>query len=189
MSLDNARVRFYFQNQARIEEWTALRMEAAAAAHAWLVGLEPEMRRLAGELGDDVLIEAKVDDAQGWPCFRLYRRTWRCGAEFPVSVILQWPRNGAMLTESGQPYVALDSGRGTPIGVALRNSPAVQETRKRRKETTSIYCVAWGRVPPNGPFPDTADEYRKRLVDALEGAWKVYAPLVDEAVSGVPAVP
>jgi len=30
------------------------------------------------------------------------------------------------------------------------------------------------------PFPEAAEEYRSRLLDALRAAWTDYAPLVDE---------
>lgn len=185
MTLDNERIRFYFRNSKQIEEWAALRIEAAAAVHQWLCEIEPDVHNLATELGLDVEVEVETAETQGWPFFRLLRQHWRCGRTGPppVSVILQWARTSTTLCESNLPYVALASGKEDPIGTALRRSAAVQDVRKSRKDQPATpYMVGWGRVPLSGAFPKTADDYRAALVEALRKAWTDYAHHVDAAV-------
>lgn len=184
MSLENERMRFYFRNCNQIEEWVALRSEAAGAVHQWLCEIEQDVLNLATELGPDVELENETAEKQPWPFFRLLRPSWRCGRSgpVPVCVTLQWHRTNTTLCGANLPYVALASGKEDLIGAALRHSQEVQAVRKSRKDQTSVYSVGWGRVLLPGAFPETADEYRAALVAALRKAWTDYAHHVDAVV-------
>ena len=56
MSLDDDRIRFYFKHREQIEQWAALRTEAAAAVDEWMEQLGPSLEALASELGPDVRV-------------------------------------------------------------------------------------------------------------------------------------
>jgi hypothetical protein len=51
MSLDDDRVLFYLRHRDQIEEWAALRTEAAVAVDGWLFELRPRIETLCSELG------------------------------------------------------------------------------------------------------------------------------------------
>lgn len=180
MNLDNERVRFYFRNAKHIETWAVLRVEAAAAVHEWLCGLEEDVQRLSAELGEEVVLQAVTSETEAWPSYRLYRRNWAVPGERPtVAVCLQWARTTTTLYEMNLPYVGLTGGKDDALCVALRGSEDMKAARKRLQHQVSPYFLGWGRVLPPGAFPEAADAYRDALVDRRRAAWVEYAKLVD----------
>jgi len=76
MSLDDERVRFYLRNRDRIEEWAALRAEAAAAIDEWLFELRPAVEDLAQGFGSDVRVDVIDEGGFAYPSYRLVRTSW-----------------------------------------------------------------------------------------------------------------
>ena len=123
MSLADERVLFYLRNQARIEEWAALRVDAAAAIDEWLCALEPAIEQLAAELGPDVSAESVLESDQAWPAFRLTRETWIDeDADTVVAVGLQWGRGRTTLHGTNTPYVGLIGAKTHTLGAEMRQS-------------------------------------------------------------------
>ena len=79
MSLDDERVRFYFRHREQIEQWAALRSEAAAAVDEWMTQLAPDIEDLAKSLGPDVKLRVWTGADQAYPSYRLTRATWGFG--------------------------------------------------------------------------------------------------------------
>lgn len=179
MSLDDERVRFYFRNREQIEQWAALRSEAAAAVDEWMVQLEPDVALLAHELGTDVTLSAYVGSDQAYPSYRLTRPGWRATGveERPACVALEWPRARTILRGSNTPYVGVRASKDLAIGTALRASEEVRRVRLARKDASNQWWVAYTYVAPKGEFPTASDAYRGDLIAALRAAWEAYAPL------------
>lgn len=156
MSFDDERVRFYLRHRARLEEWAGLRSEAVAAVHAWLVGLRPDVKRLASELGPDVLVQARVSDDTDWPSFLLFRSAWPVRSEGPAAcVALEWGRRRVVLHDDDWPYVGLRSFKDDPIGIALRQSEPLRRIRTSARTSrarcgsgTDMSCPAASFRPP-----------------------------------------
>lgn len=88
-----ARARFYFDNYKRIEEWAALRREAAAALHEQLVALTEQLQ--ADTAGRENLLCRTADiDEGGYPRVILERPQWRHAGEAsaPYGIALEWER-------------------------------------------------------------------------------------------------
>lgn len=45
-----------------------------------------------------------------------------------------------------------------------------------------MWWRAYAYMRPNAPFPDQADDYRRRLVTALQETWIAYVPAVDRGL-------
>lgn len=180
MSLEDERVRFYFRHREVIEEWAALRGEAAVAVDEWMTQLGPDIDDLAASLGPDVRMTAFLDENHAWPAFRLVRTSWGYDAadEDGVSISLEWLRARTTMRGELTPYVGVRAHKGHPAGVAIRASDAFRQTKQSRKDRGSAWWPAYGYVAPPLDFPSSADGYRDVLVDALRAAWSAYAPLV-----------
>ena len=89
----NARARFYFDNYKRIEEWAALRREAAAALHEQLVALTEQLQAHMASREDLLCRTADIDEG-GYPRVILERPQWRQAGETsaPYGIALEWER-------------------------------------------------------------------------------------------------
>ncbi len=189
MSLDDERVRFYLRHREQIEQWAALRAEAANAIDDWLVELAPKVEELAASLGPDVRVRTQLVGT-AYPAFRLVREAWGFGdAQEPAaSISLEWQRGKTTLRGGGTPYVGLRSFKTTDIGGKLRASEAARRARAARKETTSDWWSGYAYVPPPPPtFPAEVEPYREVLVQALRSAWETYEPIVSALVDAPPS--
>lgn len=131
-----ARARFYFDNYKRIEEWAALRREAAVALHEQLVALTEQL--LADTAGrDDVLCRTADIDEGGYPRVILERPQWRQGGETsaPYGIALEWERT--LIDRLGQ----------VRLNVGVRGS-----TAHARYEEVSVSvreaAASWKRILP-----------------------------------------
>lgn len=179
MSLDDERVRFYFRNREQIEEWAAIRSEAAAAVDEWMVQLEPDVAALAHELGPNVRLDAHVGSEQAYPSYRLTRPEWHApnSDARPACIALEWPRGRTILRGSNTPYVGVRASKDVALGAALRASEDVRRVRLARKDASNQWWVAYAYVPPKAEFPAASDAYRADLINALRAAWQAYVPL------------
>lgn len=88
-----ARARFYFDHHRRIEEWAALRREAAAALHEQLVALSEQLQADLTDR-DDILCRTADVEEGGYPRVILERPHWRRVGEAsaPYGIALEWER-------------------------------------------------------------------------------------------------
>ncbi len=190
MSIDDERVRFYFRHRIQIEEWAALRSEAAAAIDEWMEQLGPDCTELAETLGRQVKLRAHIGKDQAYPSFRLRDDAWPIGGDDDLACIaLEWPRNQTTMRKGYMPYVGVRSPKSHSMGVALRNSEALKQARFGRKDlhsAASAWWPAYSYVTPAPDFPLSADAYRDTLIEALRGAWTTYAPIVTSVLAPTP---
>lgn len=111
----DARARFYFDNYKRIEEWAALRREAASALHEQLVTLSEQLQAdTAGR--DDLLCRTADIEEGGYPRVILERPQWQREGEAsaPYGIALEWERN--LIDRLGQIklYVGVRGSSGHP---------------------------------------------------------------------------
>jgi hypothetical protein len=186
MTLNDERVQFYFRHREQLEEWFALRSDAAAAIDEWLAALSVDLDSLVAELGDG-LQSVPVLEETAYPSLYLKRSTWpgTTESDAPVSIGLQWAKGKTLLGSTNAPYVGVRSDRTSAIGLALRDDGEFQERRKQRKDRGTPWWPAFSYVLPREPFPDRADDYRNCLIDSIREAWKAYAPAIDRAVASL----
>jgi hypothetical protein len=189
MTIDDERVRFYFRHRDQLEEWLALRVDAAAAVDEWLAALKPDVESLAAELGPDVELMPAVERYEAWPGLYLKRKAWPGRQsddgkfdEDVVAIGMQWGRGKTILGESSAPYVGVRVKSDTRIGRALTADADFQSKRRQRKETPTAFWRAYGYVHPGQPFPEQADEYRGMLMKSLRDAWSADSPAIDRSV-------
>lgn len=188
MSIDDERVRFYLRHRAQLEEWQALRTEAATAIDEWLSALKPDVEAAVEALGGDLQLVSLVDDGS-YPSVDLRRPWWQGAekAEADVQVGLQWARRKSLLGPDSAPYVGVRSNRDTAIGTALREDQEFQRIRRDRKDKNTQWWPAFSYVLPVAPFPEQAEEYRRSLVEWLLAAWSIYSPVIDRVVNATAA--
>lgn len=185
MNFDDERVRFYFRHREEIEQWAALRGEAATAVDEWLAQLAPDIAALAASLGATVRVHAIIGEDQDWPLFQLSDARWGFGElEGPhASIALQWWRGRTIMRGTSLPFVGVRSAKTSSVGVAMRTSDAFRQVRQSRKDATNAYWGSYKYIAPDGRFPETSEAYKESLVDALREAWRAYAELVGSAVA------
>ena len=178
MSLNNERIRFYFRHRDQIEEWAALRTEAAVAVDAWLADLQPDVEALARELASDVRVHAILDEA--YPSFRLVRSGWGFGDNNnpPACIAFEWQRSRTTMGDGYFPYVGMRASQTEPLAKPYRE--AISRANLRRKgDKNTPFWAALRYVGPEGDFPESADGYRVKLLKALRDVWETYAPSID----------
>jgi hypothetical protein len=183
MSLDDDRIRFYFKHREQIEQWAALRTEAAAAVDEWMEQLGRPLEALASELGPDVRVVVITAPEAAYPSFRLVREAWGLDAAGPLAcVALEWVRGRTTMRGGQTPYVGLRSWKGREMGIKLRAMEDLKKVRLKRKDKLSEYWPGYAYVAPIGAFPEASETYRDELVAAVRNAWEAYAGFVDLAV-------
>ena len=184
MSLDDERVRFYFRHREQIEQWAALRSEAAAAVDEWMTQLAPDIEDLAKSLGPDVKLRVWTGADQAYPSYRLTRATWGFGDadDPPACVALEWLRARTTMRGGSTPYVGLRAPKVNTLGASLRALETVRQSRLARKDLTSQWWVSYVYVAPQSEFPGDAEGYRDALLDNLRAVWHAYAPQVEAAI-------
>ena len=181
MSLNDERIRFYMKHRDQIEEWVDLRREAMAAIHEWLAGLQSDVEQLVHGLGPSVRLHVNLDDP-AYPFFRLVDANWRIddARGEPVSVSLEWARRSLTMRDRDTPYVGVRAPKTNPFGSALRGSESFRRVRTGRKDDSSAWWAAFHYVLPGADFPANTDGFRQTLLDALQGCWTAYAPILEE---------
>jgi hypothetical protein len=182
MSTFDERVTFYLRHAARIEEWAGLRKEAARAIDEWLKGLTPDLEQLASTLGSDVRLCPYTDPDRDFPGFRLVRPGWpESDAQPGACVAFEWSRKATLMQGDAVPYVGVNCPRSDPLYSRLRGSRQFEEVRVRRKDRPGQQWVAYGGVGLSGDFLGAQDHCRAQLLEAVAGAWRDYAPLIESA--------
>lgn len=183
MTIDDEKVQFYFRHRDQLDEWLALRQEAAAAIDEWLTALRPDVESLVAELGEDVELIVALEDA--WPSLYVKRSAWpgKTRADATALIGFQWARGKTLLGTSSAPYVGVVCDRTTSIGRALREDVQFQQTRRDRKDRQTAWWPALGYVLAEEPFPERADEYRRVLLKSIGDVWNAYSSTVDGALS------
>ena len=173
--IDNEQIKFFFQHEARIREWSNLETEVNKFVDGFY-------RSLKGDL--DAALRSGPNDADGiksslvegthWASLLLCRRDWHEKA----NVRLDWKRNAGF-----PPYGQLECGVRIPD--KKYSGPFTKEACRHYPKRYSVLYPAYREVePPDGRFweGDNLKKYREHLVETVLRAWKDLAPLVDEAV-------
>ncbi len=177
--IEDERIKFYLQHEARIREWAGLEAEVRVFADRFYRSLEADLKTalVDGRLADDG-IEAALQAAGDWPGLILRRRDWPEGNEDP-DVRLEWHRQRVRF--SNEDHLIC----GVRTNVERYRQPFTKEACPNHRNQ-NFWWPAYANVgPPVGRFweGDNLQEYRDRLVETVLGAWRDLAPLVDEAVS------
>jgi hypothetical protein len=168
MAIDE-KVTFYLRHRTLIEEWAALRGQAAAA-------LEEAFSRAVGIVGQrpDAPEIVKDDADHGYPLYRVSLQVpgITSGA---VWVALGWARGG-LLRPSGEswPYAGIKApGAGKGDAAYDTAKSLLREAAARRLWTKSSArgWVWWNYLPLEDSETDL-DAYAVRHVEGLVDAWK-----------------
>ena len=171
MMASDEKVAFYLRHRALIEEWAALRGQAAAA-------LEEAFSRAAGVVGQraDTPEIVKDDTDRRYPLYRVSLQVPRI-ASGAVWVALGWTRGG-LLRPSGEswPYTGIKApGAGKGDAAYDTAKSLLREAAARRlwtKSSTSASGWVWWTYLPLEASETDLDAYAVRHVEGLVDAWK-----------------
>ena len=176
--IEDERIRFYLQHEARIREWAALEAEVVKLANRFYRSLKGDIDAAltTGRIADED-VECFIHEVGPWRGLGLRRRGWPKRNEDP-DVRLEWHRKSARFSPNG------DLICGVRTNEERYKWPFAEE-RRRAYPHQNLWWAAFAKLdPPTGRFweDDNFNKYRDRLVDTLLTAWEDLAPLVDEAV-------
>ncbi len=176
--IEDERIRFYLEHQARIREWAALEDEVQRFVHRFYRSLQHDLGATLrdGRISDDD-VESFFAESD-WPRVGLRRQSWPQDNEGP-GVAMEWSRKKALFPPHGHlcfgvrwragfkswPYDKSDHP-GSPKGGG--GWPAYRYFREAPKDKY------WKG--------DNLKDYRKTLVEEILVAWNELAPLVDKAI-------
>ena len=171
------KVAFYLRHRTLIEEWAALRGQAAAA-------LEEAFSRAVGIVSQrpDALEIVKDDADRRYPLYRVSLQVPGIASN-AVWVALGWARGG-LLRPSGEswPYMGVKApgaGKGDAAYDSAKSLLREAAARRLWTESSASGWVWWNYLPLGASETDL-DAYAVRHVEGLVDAWKV----LDSEISG-----
>ena len=176
--IEDERIKFYLQHEARIREWAGLEAEVCKFVDRFYRSIKGDLDAAlrSGKIADDG-VESFFDGIGDWPGLGLRRHDWPKGTEDP-EVRLEWRRKSARFSPD----------ENLICGVRTNMERYRQPFTKETCPTYPLHCSWWPAYtnvdPPVGKFweGDNLKEYRDCLVETILKAWKDLAPLVDKAV-------
>jgi hypothetical protein len=168
MAIDE-KVAFYLRHRTLIEEWAALRGQAAAA-------LEEAFSRAVGIVGQrpDAPEIIKDDADRRYPLYRVSLQVPGIASD-AVWVALGWTRGG-LLRPSGEswPYTGIKapgSGKGDTAYDTAKSLLREAAARRLWTESSASGWVWWNYIRLEAGEADL-DDYAVRHVEGLVNAWK-----------------
>ena len=184
--IEDERIKFWLEHQARIREWAGLEAEVRKFADRFYCSLKSDLDAAlrSGRLADDDVepLDRHLHEHRGYRGLGLRRHDWPDGDEDP-DVRLEWHSERVCFSD-GDHLIC-----GVRTAVDSYKQPFAKERRPNYPDQNAVWWPAFTHVdPPAGRFweDDNLREYRDRLIEIIVEAWKYLAPLVDEAV-GRPA--
>ena len=176
--IEDERIRFYLEHEARIREWAGLEADVREFADRFYRSIKVDLDAAVSspQVADDG-VESFFEGIGGWPGLGLRRRDWPRGRDDP-DVRLEWNRNSARFSPGGHLICGVRTNED-------RYRPPFAEKKCPAFPHSSSWWPAYARVdPPVGRFweGDNLKDYRNYLVQTILKAWRDLAPLVDEAV-------
>lgn len=174
--IEDERIKFYLEHEARIREWAALKAEVNAFTDRFYRSLKGDLDAAlgSGKIADEG-IESFFHDGE-WPGLGLRRHDWPRGDRDP-DVRLEWHRKSAHFSPEG-------IWLGVRTNVDRYRQPFTKEACPKFPRRSPWWPAYVYLDPPAGRFceGDNLKEYRDFLVERVFTAWQDLAPLVDEAV-------
>ncbi len=171
--IDDERVKFFFEHEARIREWANLETEVFEFVDRFFRSLKSDLDAalIDGRIADDG-VESFLHEGR----LGLRRQGWPRG-EQRVDVRLGWDRKRGF-PPLPRGWVACGAfGEGLEVALQKEAHPAFPN-----------HFRPWAAYkhldPPTDRFweGDNLKEYRRYVVDTILEAWQDLAPLVDRAV-------
>ena len=177
--IEDERIKFYLQHEARIREWAGLEPEAREFVSQFYRSIKGDLdaalrsEKIAAD-GVESFFDEKHKDYQG---VGLRRYDWPKADEDP-DVRLEWRRSLARFSRDGYLICGVRTKRE-------RYRQPFTEERCHNYPISSEWWPAHTNVdPPDDKFweGDNLKKYRDYLVATVLKAWQDLAPLVDKAV-------
>lgn len=182
MQID-ARLRFYFENKAVLDEWAALAWEGRGAADRFFRTFADPLRALQGELGRDVHLYTALDGS--FPKFVLAHTSWGGGGTPRVGVGLEWSKNGAAFEKA---HTGVWVNRTNSEGSApLFKRVCERLDAKLPKESRTVWWPLYRYEPtPEGEWWNDLPTFKDQLIQRMRTRWETTAPIIDDAVASAP---
>ena len=189
--IEDERIRFWLEHEARIREWAGLEADVRQFADRFYRSLQDDLAEAlgSGQIADDDVKPFFLEYPDGWRGLGLRRHDWPSGDDDP-DVRLEWHRKRVCFSDGDHLICGV---RTKPPSLA--EGDAVARLERYRRPFTKKTCPhhpdqsdwwpAFTHVgPPVGRFweGDNLKEHGDRLVETIVKAWKNLVPLVDEAV-------
>ena len=180
--IEDERIKFYLEHQARIREWAGLEAEVRKFADRFYCSLMDDLDVAlgGGQIADDN-VESFFKEYPDYRGLGLRRHDWPKSDEDP-DVRLEWHRKSVGFSDADHLIC------GVRTSLEHYRYPFAKERRSNHPKQTDWWPAFTNVDPPVGRFweGEKLQEYRDHLVETIIRAWKDLAPLVDEAV-GHPA--
>jgi hypothetical protein len=170
------KVAFYLKHRLLIEEWAALREQAARE-------LEEALVRAVGFAREDPTLPTIIeDDSRQFPVYGIGLELQ--GVE-PGSVLvaLGWTRTHLLKPErESWPYMGIkvpNAGRGEPLYDTVRN--LLQDTARERGWIQSTGGWAWWDYLRLAASETDLDDYATRRTEDLVAAWKAMQSVINQS--------
>ena len=169
--IENERVKFFLEHEARIREWANLETEVFEFVDGFYRSLKGDLDEAlrSGRIADDDVESFLVEGRLG-----LRRQGWPRG-EQRVDVRLGWDRKSRFPPRGWAACGAFGKG-------------LEEAFRKEAHPAFPHHSLPWTAYkhpdPPADKYweGDNLEEYRRYLVETILEAWEDLAPIVDEAV-------
>ena len=177
--IEDERIKFYLQHEARIREWAGLEPEARKFVNRFYRSIKGDLdaalrsEKIAAD-GVESFFDEEDKDYRG---VGLRRHDWPKADKDP-DVRLEWMRSSARFSRGG--YLL--------CGVRTNDERYRQPFTKERCHNFPLSGPWWPAYtnvdPPGDKFweGDNLKKYRDYLVETVRKAWDDLAPLVDTAV-------
>ena len=177
--IEDERIKFYLQHEARIREWAGLETEVREFVDRFYCSIKDDLDTAlsGGKINADGVESFLDEEHPNWPGLGLRRRGWPKGDKDP-DVRLEWYRKSARFSRDEN----LICGVRTTVDCYKR--PFTKEACPYFPRRSAWWAAYANVDPPVGDFweNDNLNEYRDDLLKTILKAWRELAPLVDKAV-------
>ncbi len=178
--IEDERIRFYFQHEAKIREWARLEGKARKFVHRFYRSLEDDLDAAlkSGKIAEKD-VESFFSDSE-WPKLGLRRPSWPSsqGGDGP-RVTMEWQRKKALFPPRGSLALGV---RWNAMAATWAFPREAHPDYPKKSQYWPAY--RYSVEPPKDNFweGDNLKDYREALVEKILKAWKDLAPLVDKAL-------
>ena len=183
---DDARVSFYLENRALIDEWAKLSDEVPKLCRKFMWSLRKDFNELASQKGSDISVYAEQSDH---PKLFLHREHWVSAgdSEFEdrtdVGIGVEWEKNNVDFSLSGsRPYVGVWTNKRTDRGGQLRED---LEQLTGEDSSNSNWVRRQYIAPAEEIWWENLDSYREVLLENIAKEWEEYSEAIEKAVAGL----
>ena len=181
---DDARVSFYLENRALIDEWAKISDEVPKLCRKFMWSLRKDFNELASQKGSDISVYA---EQSRYPKLFLHRNHWVSTGNsngIDVGIGVEWEKSNVDLGRSGScPYVGVWTYEHTDRGGQLRED--LEQPIEGEDSSNSNWVRRQYIAPAEEIWWENLDSYREVLLESIAKEWEEYSEAIEKAVAGL----